>query len=822
MDIKRKYLQKDGFSDLGFNEDTPFAQKNLFNLIIANLPDQVYLKDRKSRFILCNTPVATYAGYKSPKDILGKTDFDLYPLEAELFFNDEQSLMKMDQPLINHEEQLFDKNRNKIRWNLTTKVPIKDHTGKVVGLLGINRDITEIKQAEEKLINANRLYAFISHINQTIVRSTNEQMVFKEACHISVEFGKYKGAWIGMIDHVNQKINFAEGSGIVAEDLSPFTNVPYQPNEPHYRVLQTGTYYVCNNIQNDLELISWKQFASDRGYKSCMILPIKKSGNIIGAFHLYSSEINSFNAAEIALLQEAAGDISFALDVFEKDNLRTQAEKKLKHEELRLKQAQAIAHFGNWELDFSTGIALWSAEALRIYGLSPDDNVQSYESWVSYIHPEDVGHVLQTMQEAQKTLSNTAIFHRIVKRDGTIRHIYSQNHFEFNSEGVPIGMYGVAHDVTEIKEAEAALNKSKNKLKELAQFNQKLLDVSPMGIASYNGVSGKCLSVNAAFAEIIGATLETARKLKFRQINSWKETTLLKDAEATLLYGEVHHNEAYMTTSFGKKIWIDYRFIKFFNKRQPHLLLLINDITEKKQAESERIKIIADIVQRNKDLEQFSYVVSHNLRAPIANIIGLTEELVQDGHTAEDLKKISGYLCTSTKKLDNIITDLNNILQVKKEINEKREIVNLSILINDIQHGIQNQIRKEKVTIKVDFAEINEFITLKAYLYSIFYNLISNSIKYRQPDLPVLIKIKSKQCNGKLIILFQDNGSGIDMTKNGDMVFGLYKRFHQNIEGKGIGLFMVKTEVENLGGKITINSEVNKGTEFKIEFDYEI
>jgi PAS domain S-box-containing protein len=232
----------------------------------------------------------------------------------------------------------------------------------------------------------------------------------------------------------------------------------------------------------------------------------------------------------------------------------------------------------------------------------------------------------------------------------------------------------VAHDVTEIKEAEAALKKSKNKLRELARFNQKLLDVSPMGIASFNGVSGKCLSVNAAHAKIIGANLETVKKQNFRQINSWKETDLLKDAEDTLLHGEVHQNEVQVTTSFGKKIWVDYRFVKFLNKGEPHILLLINDITEKKHAELERIKIIADIVLRNKDLEQFSYAISHNLRAPVANIIGLTEELVQDTQKGEDFKKISAHLCASAKKLDKIIIDLNNLIQEKKDINvEKKE-----------------------------------------------------------------------------------------------------------------------------------------------------
>jgi signal transduction histidine kinase len=110
-------------------------------------------------------------------------------------------------------------------------------------------------------------------------------------------------------------------------------------------------------------------------------------------------------------------------------------------------------------------------------------------------------------------------------------------------------------------------------------------------------------------------------------------------------------------------------------------------------------------------------------------------------------------------------------------------------------------------------------MTIKSYLYSIFYNLISNSLKYRQHDIPSVIEIKSKVENNKVILLFKDNGMGIDLKKENNAVFGLYKRFHTKYaEGKGIGLFMVKTQIEAIGGSIGIKSEVNKGSEFWIEF----
>ncbi len=108
---------------------------------------------------------------------------------------------------------------------------------------------------------------------------------------------------------------------------------------------------------------------------------------------------------------------------------------------------------------------------------------------------------------------------------------------------------------------------------------------------------------------------------------------------------------------------------------------------------------------------------------------------------------------------------------------------------------------------------------VQSYLHSIFYNLLTNSIKYRTPGIPPAIGIRSETRAGTLVITFEDNGLGIDLVKKGEQVFGLYKRFHHHIEGKGMGLFLVKTQVELLGGKISIESKENAGTKFTITFE---
>ncbi|HTF02685.1 MAG TPA: PAS domain S-box protein [Bacteroidia bacterium] len=244
----------------------------------------------------------------------------------------------------------------------------------------------------------------------------------------------------------------------------------------------------------------------------------------------------------------------------------------------------------------------------------------------------------------------------------------------------------------------------------------------------------------------------------------------------------------------------------------------IQDITERKGFEQERTQIAKDLLQRNKALEQFAYIVSHNLRAPVANILGLSHLIRNTSLTGEAHMQCINGLTKSVESLDQIIIDLNDILHVKRNITEKRDVVNFHSLVRNISDSIRMTMEEEKVVISTDFSQTNELFTIKNYLYSIFYNLISNSIKYRKPNLNPLIHISSQVLDKKTILTFRDNGLGIDLNMHGDKVFGLYKRFHLDVKGKGMGLYMVKTQVESLGGKIDIKSEVNKGTEIMIEF----
>jgi len=292
----------------------------------------------------------------------------------------------------------------------------------------------------------------------------------------------------------------------------------------------------------------------------------------------------------------------------------------------------------------------------------------------------------------------------------------------------------------------------------------------------------------------------------------------LKDAVQKVMRNEMVIYETSYELNDAVK-WYEVRWASVVNDQKTNIgfIMAFKDITERKISDLERDRITADLVQQNKDLEQFTYIVSHNLRAPVANIIGLSNMLNSFDFDIAEHEEVKSALSTSVNVLDQIIMDLNHILQVRRHVNEKSETVLFQSLVEDITHSLNNMIKSENVTIISDFKSVEGMFTVKSYMHSIFYNLILNSIKYKRINIDPVISIVARKSQDKLEILFDDNCKGID-AKNFKNLFGLYKRFDTSVEGKGMGLFMVKMQVESLGGKISVQSELGLGTTFKVEF----
>lgn len=294
----------------------------------------------------------------------------------------------------------------------------------------------------------------------------------------------------------------------------------------------------------------------------------------------------------------------------------------------------------------------------------------------------------------------------------------------------------------------------------------------------------------------------------------------IRKAIATAKQHKVVAYESSFDLPNGEREWYDVKWVAVTNKQKEivGIILTFKNITEKKNRESERENMTADLAQRNMDLEQFTYIVSHNLRAPVANIQGLASLLTDLEPDVAGSNDTLEALAISVNNLDKVILDLNQILQVRSQVNDKIELVSLTELMSEIKTGISQMIEKNHVTISVNFNAVDELYILKSYLYSILQNLVVNSIKYRRHEVNPHIIVSSKITGNRIMISVKDNGKGIDLDKNGVHLFGLYKRFDWSVEGKGVGLFMVKMQIESLGGAITANSKLNVGTEFILEF----
>ncbi|MHB8207112.1 PAS domain-containing sensor histidine kinase [Mucilaginibacter sp.] len=290
-----------------------------------------------------------------------------------------------------------------------------------------------------------------------------------------------------------------------------------------------------------------------------------------------------------------------------------------------------------------------------------------------------------------------------------------------------------------------------------------------------------------------------------------------------LAAGETVSYEMSSIDDDGTTNWHHIRWLNVKNNDNKNwgYILTNKDITETKTATLERERITNDLTQHNRDLEQFTYIISHNLRAPVANILGLANILKEhsQGMDVETQQEVIDRIFTSTKNIDTTIKDLNQILQTRKPIGRKKEKIEFEHMVDAVKTSLRNITALEKVTINCDFTSVDSIFTTRSYLYSIFYNLTSNSIKYRKTDVPPLICITSQKINDTIELRFKDNGKGIDLDKNAEDIFGLYKRFDTSVEGKGMGLFMVKTQVAALGGSIHIESKLGEGTEFILQFN---
>lgn len=255
------------------------------------------------------------------------------------------------------------------------------------------------------------------------------------------------------------------------------------------------------------------------------------------------------------------------------------------------------------------------------------------------------------------------------------------------------------------------------------------------------------------------------------------------------------------------------------------LLMINNELEERVRIRTEELsKKNRELETKNKelskvnnDLDNFIYTASHDLKAPISNIEGLITALfLEIDDNNPELQKIRDMTTVSIMKFKSTLNDLTEISKVQKDNSEDVQMVNLNLLIDEIKTDIKSIIDKSKAKIHIDM-EVEELKFSTKNMRSILYNLISNAVKYSSPDRIPEIRVSTRSSGSSTILTVSDNGLGINPAYI-NKLFGMFKRLHDHVEGSGIGLYIVKRIIENNGGKIEVESELNVGTTFRVQF----
>lgn len=246
------------------------------------------------------------------------------------------------------------------------------------------------------------------------------------------------------------------------------------------------------------------------------------------------------------------------------------------------------------------------------------------------------------------------------------------------------------------------------------------------------------------------------------------------------------------------------------------ILLVTQNITESKIAESERERLIKDLKSQNEELQRFAYIISHNLRAPIVNITSLLN-LYNFKYPADvENIEIIENLKISTKILNSTLEDLIEVVSIKKNKLPKIERVSFRKLLKNIERSLSKQIHESRAVIVSDYSDAPYINYIYSHLENFIINLTTNSIKYKHPDRNPVIEIKSYLEEGFTVIEFSDNGIGLDLERYKDRLFGLYQRFHSHVDGKGLGLYLIREQIRAHDGNLRVESTVGVGTTFYI------
>jgi PAS domain S-box-containing protein len=646
-------------------------------------------------------------------------------------------------------------------WVQTTIVPLVNEEQQPYQYLSFRLDITQQKQAEEQLeISKERLSLITSNFPHGSV-----SLIDKDLYILFTGGAGY--------EEVNLKAEAMAGKNI-REVFSPPIYSFIEENLP--RILQG-------------EMMTHEVFVRNRYYQ-ITYKPVYDKAEILYGFVMVALDITERHKADISI--------------------------KRHHDLFTI--GEQLAKIGSWELDVSTMELTFSSNTSELLGIDPSTEKWSFERVLQLVHPEDRTLADTFFKEMLLQKKSSIQEFRIIDQDGAYNIFQSSGTIYLNSEGKVIRIIGVMKDITERKKSEQDLLESRELLSNIA-------DSIPGLVMRYvENIHGKAeiqyVSRGAELLwEIPHAQILLDENIVWKKIHPRDLRGFVKSFRKATNTLSTWNHEYRIVMDDGRIKWISAigtpKKLKNGSKMWNILAL---DVTDRKNAEEIIEKNIELLTFQNTQLLDFCNIVSHNLRSPLINISMLLD-FIEESKDEAERKMFIDKLKPVIDSLNETFEELVESIQIKQDNELQMENIEVEEYFNKILTGFEGQIVQTQAIISTDFTEAPVVCCPPQYFSSILQNLISNSLKYKSPDRRPEIKIKTFKMNHSVVLSVEDNGLGLDIIKHKDNLFKIRKVFHRHPDARGFGLFITKTQVEAIKGKIWVESVPNEGSIFYVKFN---
>lgn len=499
------------------------------------------------------------------------------------------------------------------------------------------------------------------------------------------------------------------------------------------------------------------------------------------------------------------GSVTTVEDITE----RKKVEVALRESEAGLKRTQEIAHLGSWELNLITNRLTWSDETYRIFGLKPGEPGITYQAFLDYVHPADRNAVDYTYTRSVKEgLESFEIEHRVIRKNtGEIRYVHEKCQHVRDQNGNIILSLGMVHDITDRKRAEEDLLESRERFAAAFRTVQDALLISDLQ-------TGLIIDINQTWTSHWGYGVEESIGHRTTELglytNPGDRDKILQIIQRE---GRVKDLELSLRNKSG-----EIRNAVFFAELlslpdQSLLLTIIHDITSQKQAENQLIRRTEELAATNKELEAFSYSVSHDLRSPLTSIHGFSTLLLENyGQKLDETgRSFLIHMINATNKMVTIIDDLLKMARISGEPMNFQKIN-----LEPVAKSVIDELRKSEPgrEVQVVIGDDIEACADPGLLTITLTNLLGNAWKYTGKNPHARIEFNVLRGNENIYFV-RDNGAGFDM-KYAYKLFLPFERLHQESEftGTGIGLALVQKIIQRHGGNIWAESIPGEGATF--------